>query len=157
MTPKLENKIYKKFPKLYRQAKLSEMQTCMCWGFQCGDGWYQLLYNLSQKISDHVELNHDEFAEYYPEVSQVKSKYGMLRFNVDGADDEIHKMIDKAEKLADITCEDCGKEYDGKMKNYGSWVYNMCDECFDKFNKQREEDYLKFKEDTKWMKSKESK
>lgn len=77
----------------------------MGWGFECGDGWYQLLYDLSQKLvnyqAEHSELN--------IEAEQVKSKFGTLRFHLDGGDGATQEMIDRACLRASGTCEITGK------------------------------------------------
>lgn len=54
MKDELENKLVKEFPNLYKQTSLSPQETCMCWGFCCGDGWEKIIYNLSKKITELV-------------------------------------------------------------------------------------------------------
>ena len=46
-------KLYTDFPELYSQHTLPMNQTCMCWGFCCGDGWFDLIYKRpGRKIKD---------------------------------------------------------------------------------------------------------
>lgn len=71
MKPELEQKLVKKYPKLYRDYGGNMMVTCMCWGFSCGDGWYNIINNLSKSL---CEFNVDVIAD------QVKEKFGGLRF-----------------------------------------------------------------------------
>ena len=49
-------KLVKRFPVLYQDFYSPMTHTCMCWGFSCGDGWKQILWNLSLAI-EH-ELNY---------------------------------------------------------------------------------------------------
>lgn len=54
MKPELQAKLMKRFPFLYRGRYKSMRETCMCWGFDVGDGWYPLIYNLSLAIEEEL-------------------------------------------------------------------------------------------------------
>jgi hypothetical protein len=109
----------------------------MCWGFDCGDGWYNIIDSLCQKIQDHCdEIKRKNFAKrgeslesMQVEATQVKEKYATLCFYVNGADDEVYEMIDEAEKVSASTCEQCGAP--GRVRGV-SWVSTLCDECCEK-------------------------
>ena len=110
-------KLLKEFPDLYSNYYKPMTETCMCWGFSCGDGWYNIIYNLSKQI---VKTKIPIKAE------QVKEKYGTLRFYIQPFNEEIEDLINKAEALSAITCEECGKE--GKLTGK-SWVKTLCNDC----------------------------
>lgn len=55
MTPDLQNKLYEKYPKLFAQRKLPMTHTAMCWGIDCGDGWYNILNKLCGNIQSYVD------------------------------------------------------------------------------------------------------
>lgn len=55
MNKELEEKLYKDFPLLYSEHKLPMSHTCMCWGFSHGDGWYNLIYELSSKLEQMIK------------------------------------------------------------------------------------------------------
>lgn len=55
MTPELQNKLYTKYPKLFAQKDLSITQSCMSWGIECGDGWYNIIDKLCQNIQHFVD------------------------------------------------------------------------------------------------------
>ena len=77
----------------------------MCWGFVCGDGWYEVLYDLSRELNDYLEKNPSvDF-----EVVQVKSKFGVLRFRLGYRDPKTEQMISVACQRASVTCEVSGK------------------------------------------------
>jgi len=124
MKAELEEALYTKYPKLFRQKDLSMQQTCMCWGCSCGDGWYQILENLCSDIQKHLQAN----PEVTMEFSQIKEKYGGLRIYIDGGDDHIDGLIDMAEAISYKTCEECGSEQ-GSIRNRG-WMKTLCDNCF---------------------------
>lgn len=123
MKKELQDELYKKYPKLYRQHKLSMQETCMCWGICTGDGWYDLIDNLSAKLEAYGGK---------VEAVQVKEKFGGLRFYLGAIDseyaDEIYEHVRKAEELSYKTCEQCGKP--GGPKG-GGWVRTLCDDCRD--------------------------
>jgi hypothetical protein len=104
LNPTLTAKLYAAFPKLYRGRHKSMDESSMCWGFQCGDGWYQVLYDLSQELSDYL-LEHPEIDF---EVTQVKSKFETLRFHISYRDVETERMIERAQQRARTTCEITG-------------------------------------------------
>lgn len=50
MKKELEQKLVEEFPLLYADINESMTSTCMCWGFECCDGWFDLIYDLSSKL-----------------------------------------------------------------------------------------------------------
>lgn len=170
MRLELENKLCKDFPLLYRGRKKSLQESLMGFGFECEDGWYELLYDLSSKLEPlikkirpticascyHKKKEHKpvcsyiytyeptielriedgkdercgctEFTPYYPEVVQVKSKFGGLRYYMHGATDTMNKLIDKAEKKSYNTCELCGSP--GQEHSVRGWYWTICKKCF---------------------------
>jgi hypothetical protein len=111
MKPELEQQLIDKYPKLFSNKQF--------WGFECGDGWYDLLDYLCGSISRY---KHDAEDLY---VDQVKEKFGTLRFYLSREDDVLHGMISMAEHMSGYICESCGKR--GELRNSG-WLYTACDE-----------------------------
>jgi hypothetical protein len=60
-----------------------------------------------------------------PLASQVKEKYGTLRFHIHGGTDVHYAYIDMAEALSSVTCEVCGGK--GRRSHYG-WIVTRCKE-----------------------------
>lgn len=50
MRKELDEKLCKGFPNLYKDRNASIMSSCMPWGLDCNDGWYDLIYDLSSKL-----------------------------------------------------------------------------------------------------------
>lgn len=75
MDKKLESKLVKKFPSLYQDYNGDMRHTCMHWGFECGNGWFHIIYNLSQDITE-IERKY----KIKVIADQVKEKFGGLRF-----------------------------------------------------------------------------
>ena len=120
MKEELEMVLVKKYPELYKDYGGDLTKTCMTWGFECGDGWYDLLDKLSEELLPFEGVV----------TSQVKAKFGGLRFYIDGTtnenDKQVYEIIDKYEDLSYKTCEKCGQP--GKVRNTG-WVRTLCDDC----------------------------
>lgn len=67
-------------------------------------------------------------------ASQVKEKFGVLRFYMTGYNDEIEQAIEQAKELSATTCEKCGNP--GQLRDTG-WLFTLCDECFEKRQQER--------------------
>lgn len=123
-------KLYQEFPRLYRDAHAEMKTTAMCWGFECGDGWFRLIYDLSAAIeAEASKLGLDPDSEAWPKAAQVKEKFGTLRFYLRGHTDSIHELIKQAEEKSEHTCEKCGLS--GTLRTHG-WHHVSCDRCEDR-------------------------
>jgi hypothetical protein len=54
VTPELDKKLVERFPVLYQDRNSPMTQTCMCWGFDCGDGWFEIIWQLSLAIEEEL-------------------------------------------------------------------------------------------------------
>lgn len=66
-----------------------------------------------------------EVKEACPQVvaTQVKEKFGTLRFYYNGGDDVVHGIVSMAESMSAVTCERCGNP--GKLST-GGWIKALC-------------------------------
>lgn len=44
----------KTFPRMFVNRHAPMTETCMCWGFDCGDGWYNIIRALCGNIQSHI-------------------------------------------------------------------------------------------------------
>jgi hypothetical protein len=133
MKLKLQKKLYKTFPDLYRDHTKSPQETAMCWGFQLnGDGWYKLIYKLSKQITKYCKKNKISI----PAVSTVKSKFGSLRFYMSIYYKEIETFIDEAERISSETCELCG-DTKGKTHQINGWLWTLCIKHYKEIKKEK--------------------
>ena len=56
MNQELTQRLVTRFPVLYQDYSSPMTQTCMCWGFDHGDGWFEIIWQLSLAIE--AELNY---------------------------------------------------------------------------------------------------
>lgn len=120
-----------KFPDIFRDIDKSPQETCMCWGFEVGPGWYPLIYKLCVKLLTLSELTKVTFI-----ADQVKEKFGTLRFYwhsegstatmVDAAESIANDIVDKAERRSAYTCERCGDH--GRVVCIRGWYTALCEE-----------------------------
>lgn len=130
MDKKLQLKLLNDFPLLYADKDKPSYYSLVCFGFECFNGWYDIIYELSSKVEPLIREWIDENGEDgHPRALQVKEKFGTLRFYMTTANDEMYKEINKAEMMSGITCEACGKP--GKRRGEG-WVFTLCNECHKK-------------------------
>jgi hypothetical protein len=128
MDEELDNKLCTQYPKLYAQRGLDMKQTAMCWGFQCGNGWYKLLDTLSHFLTLEIEKGVEL------EATTVKEKFGTLRFYYYGGNEYTSELINMFERASEHVCEQCGNWSELRGKG---WVYNMCTKCWDAFKLER--------------------
>lgn len=119
MSPELDKKLCEKYPKIFANRNGDMTQTAMCWGFDCGDGWYSLINSLCSVLQWNTDKNNS--TGKYPQVVavQVKEKFGTLRFYVDGGGTSSDAMIEFAEYLSGTICEVCS--HPGKLRQ-GGWI-----------------------------------
>lgn len=133
MKKELDELLCSKYPKLFVERNLPMSQTCMCWGFSCGDGWYNIIDKLCANIQSHIDWK-NRTEEVVPQVvvKQVKEKFGTLRFYISGGDEYIHGLVAMAESMSAVTCEGCGAQ--GKLYGAGEngitgWMHTHCESC----------------------------
>jgi len=126
MKRELDEALCAKYPEIFKDRHGDMRETAMCWGFDCGDGWYNIIDNLCATIKNREYNLTLHKKEYSPVVAtQVKEKYGGLRFYYTGGDDYIDGAVAFAEYMSEVTCEVCGKP--GKQRGV-MWMYTTCDE-----------------------------
>lgn len=116
--PRDYDKLTERYPKLYRFTK----------AIDCGDGWFDIIDELSGKLEAMINEVEEEFEQTFY-ATQVKEKYGTLRFYMSGTTDAMDAAIHKAEYLSSKICDVCGKP--GKTRG-NHWVQTLCDKCHEK-------------------------
>jgi hypothetical protein len=159
MRNELDKQLCEKYPLIFAQRNGNMRETCMYWGFEHGDGWYNILDAMCANIQGYIDNRLDsikwvekwnaELAEAeandfegwddwksrkpreIPEpisqvvATQVKEKYGTLRFYFDGGDDYIDGIVVMAESMSARTCEVCGVP---GTSTGGGWIRTLCEE-----------------------------
>jgi hypothetical protein len=145
MREELDRKLCEKYPDIFKDRRKPMNQTAMCWGFQHGDGWYDLLDDLCKKLTVIKKLSGIGVV-----ATTVKEKFGGLRFYIMGdpeckptvendtdgslVGEIIHDLIGQAASRSHGTCEECG-EY-GERREWARWEYTRCYGCWKKAMKE---------------------
>lgn len=140
MKKELDELLCQKYPKIFADRNKPMTETAMCWGFDCDDGWFNILDKLCDNIQHYIDwrirqrevlLKSNQHTLKIPDevkqvvADQVKEKFGTLSFYYSGGDDYIRGLVSMAESMSGVTCEECGKP--GKRNGKG-WIRTLCDE-----------------------------
>jgi hypothetical protein len=97
------NRLYERFPHLYRERTAPLESSKMAWGFQCDNGWYKIIYDMSQRIE---KLSTDD--EYAPAITEVsRNKDGTLYVEARNLTPPIADIIATAKESSRLICERC--------------------------------------------------
>jgi len=127
MDQELDNKLCQDFPNVFADRRASMQVTCMCWGFSCGNGWYGIIREAAEKLEPLIEAyKRENPTDEAPRASQIKEKFGTLRFYLSHGTDEMFKIVSDAEQKSETVCEKCGKK--GRLRK-GGWLRTLCAKC----------------------------
>jgi hypothetical protein len=123
MSPEKTKILFESFPDLFGPAEFKNdiHQFLMGFGFECGDGWFDLVFDCFKRISE---------ADCETMIVQVKEKFGGLRVYCRTYCEAVKRFIKEAEARSLITCEVCGAAGDTKSDN--GWMVTLCDSCLEK-------------------------
>lgn len=138
-------RLLRRFPFLYRHY----------WGFDVGDGWFNLIWDLSLAIEKELNLspyqikkqmfvewlerrwrdilaifniNPSKWAWHSPRMfyaTQIKEKLGTLSYYASNTNSKVVDLTIKALDISGTICEECGRP--GKIID-ADWIYTACPE-----------------------------
>jgi hypothetical protein len=127
-----EDTLRSRWPELYDEA----------FDLSVGPGWHTIIFTLSDAIQGRIDFIKKQYQWYINrgdkpnfdlvepvKVTQVKEKFGGLRFYYDGGDVYIAGLVLMAEQWAIHTCEECGQR--GHNRTDLSWHKTLCDVHYD--------------------------
>lgn len=124
MREDLQVKLRLRYSGLYRTDADNDFSFSQ-FGFEVGDGWFDLLDTLSADLMHAVQ----RIGMACPHAVQVKSKMGTLQFVLSDFNEPLDALIAKATKASATTCEQCGSPGHAYIKN--RWVYVACEKHAD--------------------------
>lgn len=98
MRQELDKALCEKYPLIFADRNLGPAESCMSWGFECNDGWYNIIDTLCACIQSHINSrntqivyrtkinnmiweyahgNHEPLLEYAPNNVSVYLKMGI--------------------------------------------------------------------------------
>lgn len=141
MNAELQKQLYDKYPELFSNKDQSIKESCMAWGIECNDGWYDILSSLCWMIKQHEEnidmqttfkqKENRNYVSNYHHVSfdQIKEKFGGLRIYFSGGDEYVEGLVSMAESFSYQICEVCSQRGE---PNKGGWISTLCENCKNK-------------------------
>lgn len=124
-----ESELIKKYPKIFQPYEGNPYGVN--WS-GVPKGWLEVVDKLCGCIQDYIDNTRrweggKEIITPQVRCSQVKEKFGGLRFYYDGGDDEVEGMVRMAEWMCENKCQECGSEEDlGKTRG---WISVLCKTC----------------------------
>lgn len=141
---KFDKYMCKTYPEFFSERNLPMTQTCMCWGFDVGPGWYWILDRLCKNLMVIKKASGVNVV-----FTQIKEKFAGGRFyhgswpkrkSKKWNDNEYSiwgKIIDNevsiAEELCEYTCSKCA-EYKHDVFYIGRWAHDTCEKCLLELN-----------------------
>lgn len=123
MNQELEAKLFNRFKFFHPEASIKT--SLMCFGMEHDNGWYQIIWDLCIGLEQELKKLGKEAEDQF-RVTQVKEKFGTLRFYTNGHTDEMDDLITIAERKSRVTCEVCGEH--GRLYTDG-WHVTLCKVC----------------------------
>lgn len=179
MKDEFELKLQKDYPFMKQNRVNGERNSYRRFGCECSNGWYNLIHNLCQEITE-------KYAEYQLPVDivvlQVKQKFATLRFYYEYEDapcklqaldfigsgssirlnprhseedpkqrlrNEITEIVRKYEKKSASVCEICGADNAERRNMSRYYVRTVCGKCYDAHIRKQAETTEKQKNDIK--------
>jgi hypothetical protein len=132
------NLMLKMSPEKFKSFMMSEFPevnfTQLTFGFEHGKGWYPLVYNLTDCITNYLKHNEPQCTLH---LEQVKEKMGGLRYyySIGGKTAPVLKdpnafslimgMVWFGESMSFNICEKCGKY--GSLDTSQMWIKTLCE------------------------------
>lgn len=140
MRQELDNKLCSDHPVIFSDRHADMQVTAMCWGFDCEDGWYTLIDHLCRSITFHLKYNAVKGTPNFV-ASQVKEKFGRLRFYGHGGDQSIQNFIQFAESLSGRICYECGAMEGTTQISDNGWISTLCPTHADKIGTRQSQEH----------------
>lgn len=151
MDNELEQKIYSIDEVFFREKDYDQMNTCMCWGIECDDGWYEPIRKFVEKVAilnsllkpinmcivcEQMKSKWADFRCYWGirslnnsnPTGELNEKEDQLCQTVDSM---MCDIVDSCELECSKTCEICGKHdpWGKEVTVCGSWLTVKCVKC----------------------------
>lgn len=159
MRQELQLELQSEFSFMKRDMSLKdskEINIYKKYGCQCGDGWFELIQELCQRITNMYKF---EGIDIDIEILQMKEKFGKLRFYYRHFEDsntiqaidflgvgslrlsppsdeeceykkKISELVHSYEEWSSHICEKCGAR--GELRTDLLWKKTLCEDCYQK-------------------------
>jgi hypothetical protein len=111
----LDKLLCEKYPKMMVNRNKPMQETCMCWGFDCGDGWFNILDQLMGNIQHHIDwkngqraraIAHNQAIIDAQRIPADWTKFNQIYHDPSAWNKELRqKIIDHKAELRDVPAE----------------------------------------------------
>ncbi|GIO35720.1 hypothetical protein J41TS12_05810 [Paenibacillus antibioticophila] len=129
MRKELQQHLLDRFPWAKAQPRIDNLW--LRYGFDIGDGWYNLICDLFSEIE---ELYRAKGLEISLEFAQIKQKFGALTIYTYKTLPEVYDLIRKFQARSLEVCEKCADR--GRLRKQVGWWITLCDSCFDRLSRK---------------------
>lgn len=143
MRKELDKALVAKYPLIFKNRYGDMRETAMCWGFECGDGWYGIINTLCSLLTseyNHAKESYENYKEWYEDGGKFPWK-GDKEITAEMVEEKRLAMVEK-EKYVPVAMQ--VKEKFGGLRFYvngatdkhhnyidfaESMSYNICEQC----------------------------
>jgi len=105
MKQELDKLLCEKYPKMMVNRNKNMQETCMCWGFSCGDGWYNILNQLMYQIQHHIDWKEKQ-RNWAMEYNEMAARCKAGNFDLFEETMKAHSPESKEKRLGEIVAGD---------------------------------------------------
>lgn len=117
-----QKELVNKYPDFFKGIGKTPQESCLAFGIQCDDGWFDIINSCCELIKNHYKNKKEIDFEFV----QVKEKFGTLRMYFEGGDEFTAGAIRMAEYLSSRVCEVTG--HPGKLHKNNMWYKTLSED-----------------------------
>ena len=140
MKEHFEKQLQSDFPFMQQNRDKKERNIYRRWGCECSSGWFELIYELCQRITNRYAEDGIPANEIDLEILQIKEKFGTLRFyykfkGVSGGLQAIDFLGAASLRFEPQNCEDneakkkLRHDISELVRGYEKWSAHICEYC----------------------------
>lgn len=131
MRPRQTEKLYEDFPELFTRDTLTR-------GFECQDGWFDILRYFAERIMKYFGYS---LFNTNLKITRIKQHMGELIIIAEGADENVHDIINETESRSRSVCEIDGAPAINLYVCAPHWFRHLCEQCAEMHGCMTIEDY----------------
>ena len=126
MKRELEDCLMKDYSKVFRKRCMTRRENCMPFGFECKDGWFEIIRKASEVINNEIaKYPVADQRRFY--ATRVYEKDGKLNIELSDCTDKMEAAVYHARENSVTICEECGQE--GHIRQMSGFSSTLCDAC----------------------------
>jgi hypothetical protein len=119
MRKELDDLLCQRYPLIFRDRNGDMRNTAMCWGFECGDGWFHLIDKLCKAIMFDFDYNQERLLHFYKmHMTENKSNWDNYKKDLYTKENLDIRIADVKEDLISVPVAMQVKEKFGGLRFY---------------------------------------